>query len=360
VARADQRSRGLLYGCALLWLSAGALGCSEGRDELRFEIAFADGARADRAALIQARIGRGECGSDRPIYVSDFTPSGHGERPPALGRGRYVFSARAQDADCFWYASGCRELNLPDDGAALAITLAPIARETRDCDTPACHARACLAHAAPDAGLPESGTGGSRSNLRDAGGTGDAAQTDEDAAGPRADAAQAVPPEPVLIEIEAERAEMLTAPLVRSEDPMASNGAYVSYPYDPMLPLEERQALKRAVPPMSDDEGGIAAYRFELPRTDSYRLWGRVITSTLDEDSFWLRIDDGDWMQWNDIAHGDQWHWVDMRPFEQRIDRFVLQLAAGPHTLRVSYRELGARLDQLLIVSDLAYVPWDP
>lgn len=340
----------------LLTLLLACAGCGSDANSLRFEIAFARGARAERAALIQARIDEGPCGSQAPVYVSDFAPSDQGERPPALGRGRYAFSARAQDAECFWYAAGCREVNLPDDGRVIAIELQPIAREIRDCDTPACRAAACLPN--PDAGMPAAGSAGSPGAARDAA-TDEDAGPDDDAGAPRPDAGPP-PLDPVLVDIEAEAADMLSAPLVRGEDQTAAGGAFISYPYNAEQPLMERQALKRAVPPASDDEGGIARYTFELPRTDNYRLWGRVITSTLDEDSFWLRIDDQPWIQWNDIAHGDQWHWVDIRPFDQRIDRFIMPLTEGRHTLRVSYRELGARLDRLLIVSDLAYVPWDP
>jgi hypothetical protein len=150
---------------------------------------------------------------------------------------------------------------------------------------------------------------------------------------------------------------MLSKPLVRTDNELASGGAYVSYPSDTMIPLTERQALKRAVPPADDAAGGIALYRFDVPRSGRYRLWGRVITPTLDEDSFWLRLDDREWLQWNDIAHSDTWFWVDIRPFEQRLERWVVELEAGEHVIRLSYREIGARIDQLLLTTDVDFVP---
>src|SRR5262249_15232380 len=102
-------------------------------------------------------------------------------------------------------------------------------------------------------------------------------------------------------------------------------GAYLSYPQDAALTLEENQALKRATPPADDGAGGLAIFRFDLPRDARYRLWGRVIAPTLDEDSFWVRIDDGEWIQWNDISHQDMtWHWDHIRPFETRADRFIV------------------------------------
>ena len=105
------------------------------------------------------------------------------------------------------------------------------------------------------------------------------------------------------------------------------------------------------------DAGGTALYRFDVPRSGSYRLWGRVITPTLDEDSFWLRVDDRAWVQWNDIAHSDTWFWVDVRPFEQRLERWIVELDEGEHVIRLSYREIGARIDQLLLTTDVDFVP---
>ena len=68
--------------------------------------------------------------------------------------------------------------------------------------------------------------------------------------------------------------------------------------------------------------------------------------------------DDGEWIQWNDISHQDQtWHWDDLRPFESRADRFMVPFSEGPHMLQVSYRELGAKLDRLVIASELDWVP---
>jgi hypothetical protein len=160
-----------------------------------------------------------------------------------------------------------------------------------------------------------------------------------------------------MFELEAESADPLSSPLMRIDDATASGGAYICYPHDPMLTLEEWQALKRATPPPDDATDGLAIYEFDVPRPGNYRLWGRVITETLDEDSFWLRIDGGAWIQWNDIDHGSGWHWVDVRSFERRTERLVLALDAGPHTLVLSYRELGSQLDKLFFSTDLDFVP---
>ena len=62
-------------------------------------------------------------------------------------------------------------------------------------------------------------------------------------------------------------------------------------------------------------------------------------------------------VQWNDIAHSDTWFWVDVRPFEQRLERWIVELDEGEHVIRLSYREIGARIDQLLLTTDVDFVP---
>jgi hypothetical protein len=338
----------VLPACALVALAA----CKSDAESLRWEIAFESRALGARAALVESRILKGGCDSNEILYVSAFAPDEAGTRPPELDSGSYGLIARAQDEDCLWYAEGCTEVALPRDGAPVLVMLAALDDETLDCD--ACQAVQCGGgmDAGRDARVPTEPPDAARED----GGE----PIDDDAGTVPLDAA--LPPEPVVISLEAELAVRVEAPFMILQDELASGGAYVSYPWDAALTVEENQALKRAMAPPADndDVGGLAFIEFEVPRADLYRIWGKVITPSLDEDSFWLRIDDAAWLQWNDISHQDQiWHWDDVRPFEMRADRFIVPLAEGRHLLRVSYRELGAKLDRIVVASDLDWVPID-
>jgi hypothetical protein len=336
----------------LLCAAAAVCACDDGPDPLGWELAFESSSLRTRAAVIEARIVKGGCASDEILYVTTFTPDEAGSDPPELDKGSYGLIARAQDADCMWYAQGCTEVVLPRGGAKVVVTIAASRDETLDCD--ACQAVQCGGEsdggrdAAPPIDEPDA-------SVDDAG----SVPIDEDAgsvAPPEPDAAP--PPEPVLISLEAEQATTVEAPFMVLQDELASGGAYVCYPMDPALTLQENQALKRSMPPADDAAGGLAFFEFEVPRAALYRIWGKVITPSLDEDSFWVRIDDGEWIQWNDISHQDQtWHWDDLRPFESRADRFMVPFSEGPHMIRVSYRELGSKLDRLVIASELDWVP---
>lgn len=329
-------------------LAACALGaCDPSPAPLHWQLQWKTPALAQRAAVLEARIAKGGCASTDIAYASRFAPGKEAGQPPTLGSGKYGFGARAQDAQCQWYASGCVEVELPEKSARmLVVNLVPLVMPALDCDYPSCDSPLCRGSGEPgrmspppiDAGADDidAGTDG-----RDADGGVDRARR------------------PIRFTLEAEDADPLLAPLMRIDDAAASGGAYISYPWDPALTLEERQALKRATPPPDASADGIAVYMFNVRRSHDFRVWGRVITPSLDEDSFWLRFDDGAWIQWNDIAHLDQWHWVDVRPFEQRTDRYLFPLAAGHHTLRIAYRELGAKLDKLVFTSDPDFVPAD-
>jgi hypothetical protein len=341
---------------ALAWLGA----CAPEPSALHWQLAFDSEALEQRAALLEARIAKGGCSSNDVVFASRFSGAQAAAEPPVLARGTYGFIARAQDADCRWYAQGCVELVLPAHASpAVLVQLGALPVPALDCDDPvACDANSCHAF---DAGTPATG------EPRDAGSTpppppvqveidaGDESSKEDARVRDEPDAGRVVS----TVELEAEQADPLTAPLQKLDDANASGGAYISAPWDPASTLEQRQAMKRATPPADDDGSGLGTYSLEVPRAAAYRLWARVITPTLDEDSLWLRIDDDAWIQWNDIAHGDAWHWVDVRPFEQRTDRYSFTLAAGSHTLRISYRELGARLDRLLFTSDPDFVPLD-
>jgi hypothetical protein len=323
---------------------ASCAGCSGDEPRaLDFRIQFTNAALAARAARIEARILLAGCHGDEALYASSFAPDARGALPEALADGRYGFDARALDVGCRWYAHGCVELSLPAEGSA-TVMLRALPSPALDCASEGCDSLACEGES--DAAVVVDNMDAATSADGASGGTG--GSSDDDSGEPFL---------PVAIEIEAESADPLRAPLQRIDDPMVSGGQYISYPWADDQTLDQRNMLKRAMPPSDDSADGLAFYDFELPAGGDFRLWGRVNPPTLEEDSFWLRIDDQPWIQWNDIAHEDPWHWDDVRPFEMRNERFLIPLEPGAHRLVISYRELGARLDKLLLTNDAELVP---
>ena len=120
-------------------------------------------------------------------------------------------------------------------------------------------------------------------------------------------------------------------------DASASNGRYISV----------RGAQSRSDPPT---KSGIATYTFETD-PGTYAIYGRVWS--VDGDSFWLRVDGGDWIEWEHLRSYRGWRWHAVpEPGEKREGTRRFDLDAGTHTLEVGYRENRVRLDSLLVTAD--------
>lgn len=117
----------------------------------------------------------------------------------------------------------------------------------------------------------------------------------------------------------------------------ASNGRYVFTP--------SGTQLTGGASEHPDDQIRID---FTLSEAANYKVWGRVITPNADDDSFWVKMDDSEWVLWNSIPSGSNWHWDDLHDGDNSSP-MVYNLSAGDHTLLICYREDGALLDKLLI-----------
>jgi RNA polymerase sigma factor (sigma-70 family) len=167
---------------------------------------------------------------------------------------------------------------------------------------------------------------------------------DDTAAVPRLEPPARTVPRPGLVYLwqEAENGSF-TAPFAIHDDARASNGHY--------LAVAAGMNAKKAVA-----AAGHSSLRFDLAAAGKFKIWGRVIAPTSGDDSFWVRLDDGPWLKWNDIAPGNHWHWDEVQD-DAAVGPSTFDLAAGAHTLTIAYREDGARLDRVLLTNDLAFTP---
>ncbi len=75
----------------------------------------------------------------------------------------------------------------------------------------------------------------------------------------------------------------------------------------------------------------------------SYYLQARIRAPSGAQDSFWIKIDNGNWVKWwKNIRRGSQFNW-NQAPGEP----FVLD--AGDHIITVAYRESGTQLDRIAL-----------
>lgn len=131
-------------------------------------------------------------------------------------------------------------------------------------------------------------------------------------------------------------------PLMRvGQDPEASGGKFVWMPGEP----GGRGGGAR----------GSVTWRLGLPRAGVYYLWGRALTPTPEDDSFFVRAFRGEeeivaQSYWPVGTH-TSWEWVPVT-FEGERAPAKLQLPAGEVFLQAIVREDGAKLDRLFITID--------
>ena len=85
---------------------------------------------------------------------------------------------------------------------------------------------------------------------------------------------------------------------------------------------------------------------FAVTNNGNYHLFARCNDPTADDDSFWVSMDDGPFTMLNGLVTSG-WQWVSFATYS---------LTAGQHTLKIGYREDGAKLDKLSL-SDYPFAP---
>jgi hypothetical protein len=126
---------------------------------------------------------------------------------------------------------------------------------------------------------------------------------------------------------------------VEGGDTTASNETYiVEYGYD-----------SYEGPPDTD---GQVSYSFSLPESGSYVLWGRVWATYDTDDSLWVQIDDGPWINWDNMVPANgYWRWDAVHNSDASDTTVVFDLDAGEHTLTFGYREDTTYLDKWLLTN---------
>src|SRR5262245_64559782 len=56
------------------------------------------------------------------------------------------------------------------------------------------------------------------------------------------------------------------------------------------------------------NSAGYINFSFSVSQSGAYRVFARVLTPTANDDSWWVRMDGGTWIMWNNIA-ATSWTW---------------------------------------------------
>ena len=91
-----------------------------------------------------------------------------------------------------------------------------------------------------------------------------------------------------------------------------------------------------------------ATYQFTVHETGTYYVWGRVKAPHANADSFYVKMDNGPWQAWDNIAHDTDWQWRQTRDAAGTLITFPIS-TIGSHTLYIATNEDATQLDKLLI-----------
>jgi hypothetical protein len=113
-------------------------------------------------------------------------------------------------------------------------------------------------------------------------------------------------------------------------DSTASNNTYITV-------KPGTQSLSAAPTNVS----GLVRIPFTAKSSANYSVYGRVNCPSADDDSYWIRMDEGAYINMNGLF-GKGWEWKKLGSYE---------LVQGNHTLSIGYREDGAKLDKIYITN---------
>ncbi|HEX6847327.1 MAG TPA: hypothetical protein VF144_10125, partial [Chitinophagaceae bacterium] len=116
------------------------------------------------------------------------------------------------------------------------------------------------------------------------------------------------------------------------QDPLASKGAYVQI--KPGITNSTGSAP-------ANTAANQVVIPFNVEVAGRYNFLGRAIGPSPTEDSYWVKVDNGTFVSANGLT-STNWQWGRMT---------IADLAPGPHTFTITYREVGARLDKILITT---------
>ncbi|WP_185154117.1 alginate lyase family protein [Fulvivirga sp. M361] len=137
-----------------------------------------------------------------------------------------------------------------------------------------------------------------------------------------------------VLSIEAEHGTIGSNWIIATDN-SASEGEYIEI--DPQFNTTQNT-------PVCTTAECLASYNFDISTGGDYAFWFRIYSAGGNDDSFFWRIDNGTWVRENSRNGVGIWYSTN--------NTMVNSLNSGSHTLEISYRENGTRLDKFVIQLD--------
>jgi len=103
-----------------------------------------------------------------------------------------------------------------------------------------------------------------------------------------------------------------------------------------------------------DDAEDLVRFEVIIAEGGNYEIYARTVTTGDNDDSFWVRANDGDWQKWNKINSGNygpdyQWDQVGHWENGNNADPVSFDLPPGPNVIEFSWREPKIRFDKIFL-----------
>jgi hypothetical protein len=138
-----------------------------------------------------------------------------------------------------------------------------------------------------------------------------------------------------IISMEAENGDVGVKWEIKSDLQYASGGKYIEMTPD----LDHINNAPDCILPEC-----LSAYYFNVTNSGNYAFWFRILSEGGEDDSYFWRIDGGEWIRENGRSGIGGWFKTDNKQTDN--------LEVGNHILEIAYRENGTKLDKFVIQLD--------
>jgi len=144
--------------------------------------------------------------------------------------------------------------------------------------------------------------------------------------------------------VEAEEGN-ITAPMTQTNDGNTSGGQYLQVPNGNGGFFQN---------PNTNNIGSVI-YDVEVIEPGTYRLWGLIQSANTNDDSYYIRVDNGNFVTWQTTITGNAWQWDLSTDQNNGGNIHEFNLTAGSHRIEIRRRQDGAKLDMIALTSDLNF-----
>jgi len=128
-------------------------------------------------------------------------------------------------------------------------------------------------------------------------------------------------------------------------DPTTTKGSYFSMP--------SGNGTNYYIPPSAS-----ATFNFQLTKSDTYFVWARVKSPTVNNQGYFIYDGKGNWLTWEAGVH-TQWTWIKLSDASSgAVATFAF--SQGLNEFQMAWNDDNVQIDQILITNDATLIPAEP